>query len=95
MAEVFVIVTHDNRFVGVHATERDAQREAEWLGRNLHVSREEMEVEDASSLSLSQIDWLKGVIEVARSRVGTLFDEHETEAALAALRSELTKEDGC
>lgn len=47
---------------------------------------------DRPSFSLSQIDWLLSVIEIARSRVETLFDEHATEAALSSLRTELTKE---
>lgn len=44
------------------------------------------------SLTLSQIDWLEGVIEVCRSRVGTLYDQHETVEVLRAMRAELMSE---
>lgn len=47
------------------------------------------------SLSLAQIDWLDGVIAVARAHTQWLYDDHDTEATLCALRVELTKEALC
>lgn len=100
MTEVFVVVTHDNRFVGVHATEHAAQRETEWMGRSLHISREELSDApgSSSSLSLSQIDWLRcaalSTANSATAPASEVVQAHEIVATLDALRAELTEDDG-